>query len=315
MFGRKLKDYSAVWNAGVGFIYLLIGTFMGLIGFDSLHLHGNIQEMIDIVVQRFTSLSTWEIVVVVFFALMWLAGLLNFIYVRRYILEYKIKSFVGFAGTILLFIVNIIVTLEVFFDIQVNNNGLSLISREYLANANWIVWTGVGVVCFSTFTSLIGIVLMIKGAITGVVVETEVDKMEKKRREKEAKAREKERKKEARKKKNEMPIAPAASRMKIDESQMMFKSGDNNEEDEELAEEIAKNKPNPFIEKKPEESAKKEEPKDTNVNGVPNSVIKENPVLNSPVSFASPNISPNFESSEPEVSEPDKTNATPAAGQ
>ncbi len=309
MFGRKLKDYIAVWNAGVGFIYFLIGSFAGLIGFDSLQLHGSFQEILDILGKRFSALSTWEIIVIVFFTLMWLAGITNIVYVRRYLLEYKIKSVTGVLATVLLVIVNVVVMVELFFDIQFNGNGFNFVARDYLRSAHWIVWTGIGVMGLSVLTSLIGIVMMIKGAVTGVVVETEVDKMEKKRKAKEEKQREKERKKEAKKKKNEMPVAPVASREKMDEDEMMFRSGDKSDEDEELAEEIAKNKPNPFLEKK-DEQTKQEAPKETNANGVPNSVIKENPVLNSPLAeYTSPNISPNFESPE----EPEKPEEKPTA--
>lgn len=216
---------------------------LGLIGFDSLQLHGSFQDILDILGKRFSALSTWEIIVIAFFAVVWLAGITNIIYVRRYLLEYKIKSVTGILATILLVVVNAIVMTEVFFDIQFTGNGFNFVARDYINNANWIIWTGVGAMGFSVLASLAGVVMMIKGAVTGVVVETEVDKMEKKRKTKEEKQREKERKKEEKKKKNEMPVAPVASREKIDENEMMFRSGDKNDEDEELAEEIAKNKP------------------------------------------------------------------------
>ena len=68
---------------------------------------------------------------------------------------------------------------------------------------------------------------------------------------------------------------------------MMFKSGDSSAEDEALAAEIAKNRPNPFLEKKEEAPATEQPTLHTNANGVPNEILGS----------VSPNISPNISSS------------------
>ena len=323
--GRKLRDYVVIWNAGVGFIYFLVGTVAILYGIDSLHLSGNFANMINIVKTRFSSLRPEEIIMMVVFGVVWLAGVTNFFYVRRALLEYKTRSFISFLAPFTLTLANALAVTLVFFDVRLSGSNVQLHFRnEFINSLNWVGWSAVGLVIASALFSVIGIVAMIKAALKPVAIaENEFERKERIEKEKEKAKLKKEHEKE-RKKNKTMAARPRASRDKIREDQMMFKSGDVSLEDEKLAEELAEKKKNPFL-KEPTEEEKKaaeaaaveaEKNKNFNPNGVPIAVVKENEVLssNKPVLeqaiTSSPNISPNISS---EADETPAASATPAA--
>ena len=324
--GRKLRDYIVIWNAGVGFIYLIASSLAILWGIDSLHLSGDFTNMINIVKTRFSTLRTDEIIIMVVVGVVWLAGITSFFYVRRCLLEYKTRSILSFLAPFTLTLANALAITLVFFDVHLLENGnVSLKYRAELLNSlNWVGWTAVGIVIANAVFSIIGIAAMIKAAIKPIAVaENEFEKKERIEKEKEKKKLKKEHEKE-RKKNKAMAVRPKASRDKINEEDMMFKSGDVSLEDEKLAAEIAEKQKNPFL-KEPTEEEKKaaaaaaaeaEKQKNFNPNGVPIAVVKENEVLSSnkpvlePAITASPNISPNISS---EADETPAAGAAPAA--
>jgi hypothetical protein len=310
--GRKLRDYVVIWNAGVGFIYLIVGTILILLGIDSLHLSGDFTNIINILKTRFTTLRPDEIIIMVVVGIVWLAGVTSFFYVRRCLLEYKTRSIISFLAPFTLTLANALAVTAVFFDIRLLENGsVSLNYRaDFINSLNWVGWVAVSVVIISVLFSIIGIVAMIKAAIKPVAIaENEFEKKERIEKEKEKEKLKKEHEKE-RKKSKAMPVRARASRDKISEEQMMFKSGDVSLEDEKLAAELAARKKNPFL-KEPTEEEKKaaadaaeaeKKKAEENPNGVPLAVVKTNevlssyrPVLDQPV-VASPNISPNISS-------------------
>lgn len=310
--GRKLRDYVVVWNTGVSFIYLLIGTVAILYGIDSLHLHGDFTNIVYILKTRFTSLTTEEIILMIVFGTVWLAGITNFFYLRRSLLEYKTKSILAFVAAFTLVLVNALAITYVFYDMRLEGGNVRMTFRnEFINSLNWVGWSAVGLVIASGVFSLIGVGIMFKIAFKPVAVaENEFEKKERIHKEKEKEKLKKEHEKE-RKKSKAMAVRPRASRNKIGEEQMMFKSGDVSLEDEKLAEEIAERQKNPFL-KEPTEEEKKaaaaaaaeaERKKEFNANGVPLAVVKENevlssnkPVLDQPLAAGSPNISPNISS-------------------
>lgn len=296
MFSRALKDYIAVWNAGMGFIYFLISSYLGLLEIERINFTTSLGEDFNKIGAYFGGMSTQDIIIFLFFVAMWLAGVLNILYVRRYFLQFKMKSVVGVLATILLFLVNTAVIVLIFFDVKMDGGNISFANREWLGSLSWPLWVAIGAMCFSGLASLIGIIEMIRGATSGIIIVTEADKIEKKRKEKEEKQHKKEREKEEKKNQTVMPVRKSASREVVDEKNMMFKSGDSSAEDEALAAEIAKNRPNPFLEKKEEVSVAEQPNVQTNANGVPNEVANVNPFIGNPNS-ALPNISPNISSS------------------
>ena len=318
--GRKLRDYIVIWNAGVGFIYLLIGTIAILYGIDSLHLVGDFGANVEILKTRFTTLKVEEIVMIVVFGVIWLAGVNNFFYVRRALLEYKTRSFVSFMAPFMLTLANALAVTVTFFDIQLQGNHFGLQFRgEFINSLNWVGWSAVGLVCLSALFSVVGIVAMLKAAVKPVAIaENEFERKERIAKEKEKARLKKEHEKE-RKKNKSMAVRPKASREKVSDEEMMFKSGDVSLEDEALAAQIAEKRKNPFLKDDAEgEKAAADAPKnsDLNPNGVPLAAVKDNPVLSTfhPVlepATVSPNISPNI-ASEADSAAP--APATPAEG-
>lgn len=310
--GRKLRDYIVIWNSGVSFIYLVVGTIAVLYGIDSLHLTGDFSNIMNIIKTRFTSLTTEEIILMVVFGVIWIAGISNFFYVRRCLLEYKLKSFMAFLAGFTLVLADAMAITYLFYDVAINNGNFVLNPRtEFFNSLTWVGWSAVGVAILSGLFSLVGVVIIFKNAFKPVAVaENEFEKKERIEKEKQKEKLKKEHEKE-RKKSTAMPVRARASREKVSKSDMMFKSGDVSLEDEELAEQLAEKRKNPFLKEPTEEEAKAakeaEKKKDTNANGVPLSVVKENAVLSSlppsaataaPSSLpaASPNISPNISS-------------------
>ena len=309
--GRKLRDYIVIWNSGVSFIYLVVGTIAVLYGIDSLHLQGDFSNIMNIIKTKFTSLTTEEIILMIVFGVIWIAGISNFFYVRRCLLEYKLKSFMAFLAGFTLILADAMAIAFIFCDIQINNgNFVFNLRSEFLNSLNWVGWSAVGIACLSGLFSLIGVVIVFKNALKPVVVvENEFEKKERIEKEKQKEKLKKEHEKE-RKKSTAMPVRARASREKVSKSEMMFKSGDVSLEDEELAEQLAEKRKNPFLKEPTEEEVKAakeaEKKKETNANGVPLSVVKENTVLSSlppsgvattpNIAAASPNISPNISS-------------------
>lgn len=325
--GRKLRDYIVIWNAGVGFIYLIVSSLAILWGIDSLHLRGDFTNMVNIIKTRFETLRTDEIIIMVVVGIVWLAGITSFFYVRRCLLEYKTRSMLSFLAPFTLTLANALAITLVFFDVHLLEDGNVTLSYrvELLNSLNWVGWTAVGIVIANAVFSVVGIAAMIKAAIKPVAVaENEFEKKERIEKEKAKEKLKKEHEKE-RKKNKSMAVRARASREKIGEEQMMFKSGDVSLEDEKLAEEIAEKKANPFLKQQTEEEKKKaeeaaaeaEKKKHFNANGVPLEVVKENavlssnkPVLEAPIVAASPNISPNISSE----ADDDTPAAAPAEG-
>ncbi len=307
----------------MGFIYMIVGTIAALVGIDSLHLNGNFTNMVNIIKTRFTAMGTDDVLMVIFFFVMWLAGVASFIYVRRSLLEFKLRAFLSLIAPFLLLFMNLLVAVLIFVNISFAQGITVNFRAELIGSLNWVGWVGISIMGISVICSAAGIAIMLKGAFAPVAItENEFMKAERKEKEKADKKKKKEKEKDRKKNKTDyiMPTQARASREKIDESEMMFKSGDNSEEDEALAAALASRRKNPFLKEEDKKDEKKEEKKEpeTNANGVSMEVIKENPLLDGPALSVeqawSPNISANAEPEPEPEPEPEEKKEDPTDG-
>ncbi len=170
---QKIKDYITIWNTGVSFIYFAYGAIMVVALIMTLQLRAEYAKMYGSSFSSYYSSASMDfenMVSVLFSIVMFVAGITNLFYARKYLRDDNPKSPLGWVATISLAASNIyllVMIINYLASVQesYSSYGMStnVLSTLFLGSGfSWVVWLIAIVIIFNAVAAVMGFLNMIK---------------------------------------------------------------------------------------------------------------------------------------------------------
>ena len=177
---QKVKDYITIWNTGVSFIYFAVGVVNILQYIMMMQTMSKYSDFYG-VSSSTSSIDFEKIMVVVFAIVMFVAGITNLFYARKYLRDDNPKSTLGWIATISLMVSNLYLLFMIIKvmtnDFNMSSSGVTLKSM-FTSEYAWELWLEIFIVVFNAVAAVIGFMNMLKwspmtidGEVSGIQTE------------------------------------------------------------------------------------------------------------------------------------------------
>lgn len=170
---QRAKDYITIWNTGVSFIYFAYGavTVVALIMMmqfqaESAKRYGGSYSLYS----SSSSMSFESVVSILFAIIMFVAGITNLFYARRYLRDDNPRSTLGWVATTTLAASNIYLLISVINSVAETQKtyssygmGANVLTSLFLGSQfSWVIWLIAIVIVFNAVAAVMGFLNMVK---------------------------------------------------------------------------------------------------------------------------------------------------------